>query len=119
MALIITLYPIISTAYNEQHQSEIHTSFREQVAKADTAEIENARALAVAYNDAIANNVQLTENFSKDALLSRSGITTQSVRPDSPLLLLLLILRHSKSSLAKSPIVLLILKSKHPFVFPA
>lgn len=69
MALIIMLYPIISTAYNERHQSQIHTSFREQVAKTDTAEIENARALAVAYNDAIANNVQLTESFSKDALL--------------------------------------------------
>ena len=69
MALVIMLYPIISSMYNERHQSEIHTSYRDQVAQADNTEKENARALAVAYNDAIANNVQLTESFSKDALL--------------------------------------------------
>ena len=68
-ALIIMLYPIISTIYNERHQSEIHTSYQEQVAQADTGKIENAKKLAVAYNEAIANNVQLTESFSKDALL--------------------------------------------------
>lgn len=69
LALVIMLYPIISSIYNEQHQSKIHTNFREQVAKVDAVEIENAKALASAYNDAIANNVQLTESFSKDALL--------------------------------------------------
>lgn len=68
-ALIIMLYPIFSTIYNERHQSEIHTNYQEQVAQADTDKIENAKKLAVAYNGAIANNVQLTESFSKDALL--------------------------------------------------
>lgn len=68
-ALIIMLYPIFSTIYNERHQSEIHTNYQEQVAQADTDKIENAKRLAVAYNGAIANNVQLTESFSKDALL--------------------------------------------------
>ena len=69
VAIVIMLYPIISTMYNEQHQSEIHTNFREQVAQADNTEKETAKALAVAYNEAIANNIQLTESFSKDALL--------------------------------------------------
>lgn len=68
-ALIIMLYPIFSTIYNERHQSEIHTNYQEQVAQADTDKIENAKRLAVAYNGAIASNVQLTESFSKDALL--------------------------------------------------
>lgn len=68
-ALIIMLYPIFSTIYNERHQSEIHTNYQEQVAQADTGKIENAKKLAVAYNGAIASNVQLTESFSKDALL--------------------------------------------------
>lgn len=68
-ALIIMLYPIFSTIYNERHQSEIHTNYQEQVAQADTDKIENAKRLAIAYNGAIANNVQLTESFSKDALL--------------------------------------------------
>lgn len=68
-ALIIMLYPIFSTIYNERHQSEIHTNYQEQVAQADTDKIENAKRLAVAYNEAIASNVQLTESFSKDALL--------------------------------------------------
>lgn len=69
LALLIMLYPIISSMYNERHQSEIHTNYRDQVAQADNTEKEKARELAAAYNDAIANNVQLTESFSKDALL--------------------------------------------------
>ena len=69
LALVIMLYPIISSEYNERHQSEIHTNYRDQVAQADNTEKEKARELAAAYNDAIASHVQLTESFSKDALL--------------------------------------------------
>ena len=36
LALGITLYPIISSRYNEKHQSEIHVSYQEQVEQADS-----------------------------------------------------------------------------------
>lgn len=78
LALVIMLYPIISSMYNERHQSEIHTNFRDQVAQADNTEKEKAKELAAAYNDAIANNVQLTESFSKDALLWEDVSPTDS-----------------------------------------
>ena len=34
LALLITLYPLISTAYNRQHQSQIHLQHQEQVEQA-------------------------------------------------------------------------------------
>ena len=69
LALGMTLYPVISTRYNEKHQSEIHTQYQEQVEQVDTSAIEKARELAIAYNEAIQPGAQLTEAFSNDALL--------------------------------------------------
>ncbi len=69
LALGMTLYPVISTRYNEKHQSEIHTQYQEQVEQVDTSAIEKAKELAIAYNEAIQPGAQLTEAFSNDALL--------------------------------------------------
>ncbi len=69
LALGITLYPLISTAYNEKHQSKIQTQYQEQVAQVNDSEIHNARELAIAYNEAIQPGAQLTEAFSNEALL--------------------------------------------------
>lgn len=69
LALGITLYPIISNSYNDKHASEIRTQYQEQVEQVDTTAIDEARGLAVAYNEAIISNVQLTESFSAEALL--------------------------------------------------
>lgn len=69
LALGITLYPIISTRYNERHQAEVQIQYQQQVEQADTAAIDKARELAVAYNEAILPGTQLTDAFSKDALL--------------------------------------------------
>ena len=69
LALGMTLYPVISTRYNEKHQSEIHTQYQEQVEQVDTSAIEKTRELAIAYNEAIQPGAQLTEAFSNDALL--------------------------------------------------
>lgn len=73
LALGITLYPIISSSYNDRHQSEIHAAWQEQVWQVDTSAIEEARELAVAYNEAISSGVQLADRFSGDALLWASG----------------------------------------------
>ena len=68
LALGITLYPIISTRYNAQHQSEIHTAYQEQVEQADTSALDEARELAHRYNEAILDGVK-EDAFDRDALL--------------------------------------------------
>lgn len=68
LALGITLYPIISTHYNDKHQSEIHIAYQEQVRQVDTSTIEEVRKLADAYNESISTAVQLTEGFSGETL---------------------------------------------------
>ena len=72
LALGITLYPIISTHYNERHQSEIHTAYQAQVEQADTSAIDEARELAVQYNESIQPGVQLVDAFSHEAILYAS-----------------------------------------------
>lgn len=65
----MTLYPIISTIYNEKHQSRIHTQYQEQVKQMDDSAIRKAKELAIAYNKAIQPGAQLHDAFSNDALL--------------------------------------------------
>lgn len=69
LALGIMLYPIISTAHNNKHQSEILTHYEEAVEQADNAEIQRAKELAIAYNEAIQPGAQLADAFSNEALL--------------------------------------------------
>ncbi len=33
LAIGITIYPLVSSAYNEQHQSQIHVSYQEKIKK--------------------------------------------------------------------------------------
>ena len=63
------LYPIISTAHNSKHQSEILTHYQEAVEQADNAEIQKAKELAIAYNEAIQPGAQLADAFSNEALI--------------------------------------------------
>lgn len=72
IALGILLYPLISTWYNEQHQSQIQTQYQQMLEQADDTQILNARDHADAYNKAIRPGTQMTDSFSKDALLSAS-----------------------------------------------
>lgn len=72
LALGMTLYPIISTIYNEKHQSRIHTQYQEQVKQMDDSAIRKAKELAIAYNKAIQPGAQLQDAFSNDALLLAS-----------------------------------------------
>ena len=69
LALVITFYPIISSRYNEQHQSEIHTAYQEQVEQVDTAALDEARYLAQQYNQAILEGVKDVDAFDNEALL--------------------------------------------------
>ena len=69
LALGMILYPIISTIYNEKHQSKIHTQYQEQVEQVDDSAIRKAKELAIAYNEAIQPGAQMSDAFSNDALL--------------------------------------------------
>lgn len=61
----IILYPLISNAYMERHQSTIQTQYEESIAHIDTAELDNERAKAEQYNTALIPGVRA---FSRDAL---------------------------------------------------
>ena len=69
LALLVTLYPLISTWYNDRHQAQIHVQYKEELNQKDDSEIRNARKLAEAYNKAIAPGAQHTESFTQGALL--------------------------------------------------
>lgn len=70
LALGITLYPLISTWYNERHQSEIHTHYVEIVEKADKSEINKARRKANEYNASIVPGAMVEESFTQEAMLA-------------------------------------------------
>ena len=53
LALGLTLYPVISNYYNQRHQSQIQTAYREVLEQTDTAELKRIREQADAYNAAI------------------------------------------------------------------
>lgn len=72
LALGITLYPLISTWYNEKHQSEIHTHYMEVVEQIDNSEIIRARSLANEYNASIIPGAKVEESFSQEAILTAS-----------------------------------------------
>lgn len=71
LALGIALYPMISSIYNEQHQSKIHTEFLQQVEDTDDTKLQEALQNARAYNAALSGVVS-DDAFSKDALQGAS-----------------------------------------------
>lgn len=71
LSLGIALYPMVSSIYNEQHQSKIHTQFLQQVEDTDDSKLQEALQHARAYNAAL-NGILADENFSKTALMGAS-----------------------------------------------
>ena len=71
LALLLTLYPVISNLYNQEHQSQIQTAYREVLEQTDTEELEHIRELAVAYNEAMTPGTT-EEAYSQEALLTAS-----------------------------------------------
>lgn len=53
LALGLTLYPVVSSYYNQRHQSQIQTAYREVLEQTDTAELERIRKRAAEYNKSI------------------------------------------------------------------
>ena len=57
IAILVTVYPIISNAYTEHHRSQIRTQYFSAVDKLDTSELENAYRAAEEYNTMLSNGV--------------------------------------------------------------
>lgn len=68
IALGITLYPLISTAYNSRHQSLIHTQYNQEIANANNQVIEENRSLAKQYNTTLVPGAQQVDAFSSAAV---------------------------------------------------
>jgi len=71
LALILTLYPVVSNAYNQEHQSVIQTAYEEVLADTDGTELEHIRELAEAYNRSLVPGTA-GESYSQAALLAAS-----------------------------------------------
>ena len=67
-ALGITLYPLISTRYNESHRSMIHVQHQEKISQVDRSDLLDARKQAEAYNAAVGPRAVTQNAFSKEAL---------------------------------------------------
>lgn len=72
LALGLTLYPVVSNYYNQRHQSQIQTAYREVLEQTDTAELERIREQAAAYNAAITPGAA-EEAYSQESIIAASN----------------------------------------------
>lgn len=70
LALGLTVYPIFSSRYNEAHQSQIHTEYREAVQALPDTAIPEARVKAQAYNEELWSSIVRHGSYSKDSVTS-------------------------------------------------
>ena len=71
LALLITLYPVISNYVHERYASEIHTAYEEIIQQADNSALLEAKKLAIAYNETITPGTA-GEAYSQAALMDAS-----------------------------------------------
>ena len=72
IALGLTVYPVFSNRYIAQHQSQIHTEYRDTVQALPDEAIPEARAAATVYNEALWNSTVQFGSYSKDSMVSAS-----------------------------------------------
>lgn len=72
IALGITFYPIISSIYNEKHQSVTQTHYEEVLVQTDTSQIDNAWNKANEYNQMLQPGTLETDAFGQSALQTAS-----------------------------------------------
>lgn len=70
LALGLTIYPVFSSRYNEAHQSQIHTEYRDAVQALPDTVIPEARAAAQAYNEELWSSIVRYGSYSKDSVTS-------------------------------------------------
>lgn len=62
------LYPLLSAAYNQRHQSVIHTQYEQELTRQDQQVLAECRARAESYNETLASGVQRVNAFSSAAV---------------------------------------------------
>ncbi len=67
-AVIILLYPLISSYVNEKYRSEIHTAYEEKIELADDGELKAALEQAAAYNKTIVPGSGSVSSYNKDTI---------------------------------------------------
>ena len=70
LAAGITVYPILSSRYNEHHQSEIHVQHQQMLEKTERKDLLAMRQQAELYNETIQPGARTEEAFSREAILS-------------------------------------------------
>ena len=71
-ALGMTLYPIISNYVNQKYASEIHTAYQEVMQQTDDSTLQEARQLAIAYNESIVPGASEVDSYSQESLMAAS-----------------------------------------------
>lgn len=72
LALGMTLYPVISVYVNQKYASEIHTEYEEVISQTDDTALQQARVLAIAYNESIVPGTAEENAYSQEALTEAS-----------------------------------------------
>ena len=70
LAVGVLLYPFISNAYNEKHQSELLTTYTEEIKQVDRSALIAARKQAEDYNLALVPGSREMDAFSEEAILA-------------------------------------------------
>ncbi len=68
MALLLTLYPLIANYVNCKYASEIHTSYQEAIKQTDNTVLEQAKELAIAYNNALVPGTSTDTAYTQEGL---------------------------------------------------
>ena len=68
-ALLLTFYPILSSRYNEAHQTQVRAEYEEILAQTDRTEFDQLRKAAVVYNKSLIPGVS-TDGYSEEYLQS-------------------------------------------------
>lgn len=71
LALGLTLYPVASNWYNQRHQSQIQTAYREVLEQTDTAKLERIRKRAAEYNKSITPGAA-EEVYTQESIIAAS-----------------------------------------------
>ncbi len=73
LALLLTLYPVISNYVNQRYASQIHTSYQEAMEQTDNSILEEARQKAAAYNEALIPGTASESSYTQAALQAASA----------------------------------------------
>ena len=73
LALLLTLYPVISNFVNQKYASQIHTDYQEAMEQSENTALEEARKQAILYNEALVPGTSSESAYTQEALQAASA----------------------------------------------